>query len=347
MRRFWYLVLLGGLMLPALSAAEDSAAEFIEFEDFPLADSLQLPEWFKLSFLELSNDLQDVRESGKRGLLLYFGQSDCPYCKVHLEKNWGDRGIVTYTQKYFDVVAINVRGDRPVSDFKGKLFESEKLFAASLKTDFTPSLIFYDHKGYEILRIAGYHPPYQFRAILEYVADKHYVRETLQKYLSRGDIVSGYEETEMHNNPVFSPPPHQLGRNQIKGGTPLAVFFEQPTCHACDVLHSGPMKDKKILKKLKKMDVVQLDRFSNTPVLTPDGKRMTAASWSEKLGLYYSPTIIIFDEGGKEIIQIDSVVGLYRLNGVLDYILSGGYRKYSTYQLWRQRNMKKSNKNKK
>ena len=86
---------------------EDSAAEFIEFDDYPLADSLELPEWFKLSFLDLKTDLQEAKDSGKRGLLMYFGQSDCPYCKVHLEKNWGDRGIVTYTQKYFDVVAIN------------------------------------------------------------------------------------------------------------------------------------------------------------------------------------------------------------------------------------------------
>jgi thioredoxin-related protein len=65
---------------------------------------------------------------------------------------------------------------------------------------------------------------------------------------------------------------------------------------------------------------------------------MTAQQWADKLGLYYSPTIIFFDEQGKEILRIDSVIRFYRLNGVLEYILSKDYLEYETFQLWRQHN---------
>jgi len=334
------VLLLGSFLVNIQSVADGSAADFIEFDDQPLEQDLVLPEWFTLSFLELKNDLSEAAETGKRGLVLYFGQADCPYCKAHLEKNWGDRGIVTYTQKYFDVVAIDVRGDRPVVDVTGKVYQTEKAFAAKLKTDFTPSLLFYDLSGKEVLRLSGYHPPYQFRAALEYVADQHYLNESLRAYLQRGETVVSYDESELNESTLFDSPPYALGRHQVSAQMPMAVFFEQPTCHACNVLHAGPLQDKKSFEKFKKMDVIQLDINADTPVITPQGEQLTARQWARNLGIYYAPTLIFFSESGNEILRVDSVIRFYRLNGVLEYITSKAYHEYSTFQLWRHRKRK-------
>lgn len=320
--------------------ADESAADFIEFDDQPLAEELVLPDWFKLSFLELRNDLVDAKEAGKWGVLLYFGRKDCPYCKVHLNKNWKDRGIVTYTQKHFDVIAIDVRGDRGVIDYNGKTHRTEKDFAAKLKTNFTPSFLFVDVTGQHTMRLTGYRPPYQFRAILEYIADKHYLFESLAAYMERGETIAGLEESELHEHETFSKPPYQLVRSKIPAKQPLAVFFEQPTCHSCNVLHAGPLKHKQIISRLKQMEVVQLDRYSDTPVVTPSGKKTTAKKWAEELGIYYSPTILFYDESGKELLRIDSVIRFYRLNGVLEYILSKAYLEHETFQLWRHKTRK-------
>jgi len=319
---------------PVLS--EDSAAMFIEFDDTPLEQDLILPTWFKLSFLELKNDIDESKQSGKQGLIMYFGQKDCPYSKMHLEKSWGDKGIVKYTQDHFDVVAIDVRGDRPVVDTKGQAFKTEKEFAVANSTNFTPTLLFYDLNAKEVLRLSGYHPPYQFKAALEYVADKHYLKETLRTYLARAETLSGFEETELHAHPVFISPPYAFDRSRFPAAMPLVVFFEQPTCHACDVLHAGPLKDKTIMSLLKQMEVAQLDISLPTPVLTPSGKRSTAKEWAEELGLYYAPTIVFFTEQGKEIIRVDSVIRFYRLQNVLEYVLSKGYVEYPNFQSWRQ-----------
>lgn len=316
--------------------ADSSASQFIEFDDTPLQQDIVLPDWFKLSFLELQNDLQDLDENGHKHILIYFGRKDCPYCKVHLEKNWGDRGIVHYTQEHFDVIAIDVIGLRPVADFNGKVYKSEKQFAASKKANFTPSLLFYDRRGREVFRLSGYHPPFQFRAALEYVADKHYLQESFRDYMARGETPSGFEESEMNENGVFHQPPFALDRSHFKASSHLVVFFEEPTCHPCNVLHAGPMKDKKIIQRLQRMEVIQLDMHADTPVLTPDGVKTSAKKWAEKLQLYYAPTIIFFDPGGKEILRIDSVVRFYRLANVLDYIESHAYERFPSFQVWRQ-----------
>lgn len=319
------------------SLGDTPESDFFEFEDQPLDTAIMLPDWFKLSFLELGNDVIDLKENNKRGLIVYFGQKDCAYCKAHLEHNWQDPYIVAYTRKYFDVVAIDVRGDRPVADINGKIYRTEKAFAVAKKANFTPSLIFYDTSGNETLRLSGYHPPYQFVAALEYVADNYYKTESLKSYFTRAASFSEYGNDKLNKNSVFSTPPYGLDRSLFTSQMPLAVFFEKPRCHACDVLHSGPLGNATILHTMTQLESVQLDMLSNTPVLTPEGKKITARQWAENLGIYYTPTIIFFDGHGKEIIRIDSVVGFYRLNNVLHYVLSKGYLVEPNFQLWRQR----------
>lgn len=311
--------------------------KFFEFEDQPLEAPLTLPDWFKLSFLDLSNDIADLKENNKHGLIVYFGQKYCAYCKAHLKYNWQDPFIVAYTRKYFDVVGIDVRGDRPVADVNGKVYRTEKDFAVANKANFTPTIVFYDTKGKEILRLSGYHPPYQFSAALEYIADNYYKTEELKTYLARAASFSEYGNEKLNDNDFFSPPPYGLDRSMFASQMPLAVFFEKPRCHACDVLHSGPLSNTTILHTMTQLESIQLNILSNTPVITPSGERTTAQHWAEQLGLYYTPTIIFFDEHGKEIIRVDSVVGFYRLNNVLHYVLTKGYLEEPNFQIWRQR----------
>lgn len=328
----WLQCLIIGLLLFSASLSAQTPEQFI---DQPLEEPLVLPSWFKLSFLDLYDDIEEAVSNGKKGIIVYFGREDCPYCKAHLENNWGNPEIVRYTRKYFDVIGIDVKGDRSVTSVDGVVYD-EKSFAALHRTNFTPSLLFYNADKKIVLKLQGYHPPYKFRAALEYVADEHYKEESFRDYLARAEMAESYGEDTLNSHPAFMPPPYLLDRSHIPAKTPLAVFFEEKHCHACDVLHAGPLSDEGITKKLKSMDVVQLDMASDTKVITPDGRHLTAKQWAADLGLYYSPTIIFFDPNGKEIIRINSVVWVYRLNHVLDYVLSGAYRQYQTYQLWRQ-----------
>lgn len=303
------------------------------FDDRPLDEPLILPDWFKSSFLELGEDLQDANNS-KRGLILYFGRHDCPYCKAQLETNWGQADIINYTRAHFDVVAIDVLGNRPLTDFKGNT-QSEKTFAIQQQAHFTPSLFFYDKRGKLALKIAGYRPPYQFRAALEYVADLHHDNEKFHTYMARAEAAYSYGQDALNEHPDFQSAARLAQRNTGNPRRPLLIAFERIRCHACDVLHAGPLQNPEIRTLLQQMDIVQLNMQQDSPVITPAGKRQSSRQWAEQLGLSYAPTLIFYDEAGKEIIRVDSVIGFYRLRGVLQYVTSKAYLQTPNFQQWR------------
>ncbi|MDH5483753.1 MAG: thioredoxin fold domain-containing protein [Gammaproteobacteria bacterium] len=318
-----------------LFACSGTNANQLQFDDLPLKETLELPPWFNLSFLDLQDSLDEAIAAGKRGLIVYFGRKDCAYCKALLETNWGEKDIIDYTRKNFHVIAIDVIGQRTVTDFDKRTY-TEKEFATRLKMNFTPSLLFFDTQGRLALRLSGYRPIYQFRAILEYVADTHYRNIKLKDYLARAEPALSFGQDEMNENDVFLAPPHNLDRSQIQADKPLVVFFEHPKCHACDVLHGGPLSNPEINAQLYNMDAIQLDTTADTPVITPDGIKTTSHQWANKLGLTFAPSMLFFDRYGKEIIRIESVIQFHRLNNVLLYVLGEGYKQYPTFQLWRE-----------
>ena len=306
-------------------------------DDQRLDEALSLPDWFKQSFFDIQEDLSEAN-SGRRGLIIYFGQSFCPYCKAHLKNNWERKDIVAYTRANFDVIAINTRGSRPVIDLNGKEY-SEKMFSARYKANFTPTILFFDDAGKLSLKLSGYRKPYQFRAALEFVADHHHRNETFRNYLARAEGAESFGQDTINENDIFSIPPYDLAT--LKKGKPFAVFFEERQCHSCDVLHAGPLSHVAIVKELKELNSVQLDMWSSTPVITPHGKKTTAKEWADILALDYAPTIIFYDESGDEIIRVDSVVGFFRLQNVLRYVNTRAYRTQPSFQLWRSEELYK------
>jgi thioredoxin-related protein len=324
------------LLVPLVSSATPATIDTAEvFDDQPLNDDLIMPEWFKVSFLDLQEDLSEAVEQGKQGLIVYFGQKRCAYCKAHLENNWGQKDILAYTQKHFDVIHINIRGHKEVAGMDGNSY-TEKEFAIKYETNFTPSLVFFNMDGDMVLRQRGYRPPYQFRAALEYVADAHYRQEPFPDYMARAEEAFSFGKDTLNAHESFLAPPYVLDRSHFTAERPLLVAFERRNCHACDVLHAEPLSDPRINQLLQKLDVVQLDIRAATPVLTPSGQKITAQQWADQLQLDYAPTLIFFDEKGREIIRIDSVVWFYRLQNVLNYVISKGYRQFPTFQAWRQ-----------
>jgi thioredoxin-related protein len=327
------------LLLCSMSCAAVAAIsqedDFPLFNDQPLEEPLEFPDWFKLSFLDLAEDIAEAREEGKAGIIVYFGQKYCAYCKQFLEKDLAMEDIQAYIREHFDVIGIDIHGQRQVIDTSGHEYD-ESGYAVQERTNFTPSLIFFNLDGKEVLRLRGYYPPYRFRAALEYVVDQHYRNERYRDFLARAGVPLKFEPGDLIEESFFLPGPYMLDRSRIHAERPLAVFFEQGNCHACDVLHTGPLADPEIRELMEQMESVQLSLWDDTPVVTPSGERTTARRWADQLGLFYTPTLIIFAPNGEEIIRVDSVVQFYRLRNVLEYVLNEGYRDHATFQRWRE-----------
>ncbi|VAW57461.1 thioredoxin SoxW, partial [hydrothermal vent metagenome] len=212
---------------------------------------VEQPDWFKNSFLDLDDDIAEAKASGKR-LLLYFYQDGCPYCKKLLQDNFGQRAIAEKTKTNFDVVTINIWGDREVSFAGSEIIEKD--FAAQLKVMYTPTLIFFNEEGQAVLRANGYYHPAKFNAALDYVLERHDKKEKFRSYLARVSPVKTKGKIDRTIESVSTPYDFSQASNKVR-----LVMFEQKQCVNCDELHNDVLKRKESIELLKKMHVSVLD----------------------------------------------------------------------------------------
>lgn len=290
----------------------------------------EFPAWFKTSFLDLREDIAEAAAAGKR-LLVVFHQEGCPYCNALVERNFSQREIVTYTRQHFDVIEINLWGDREVTDPAGQTM-SEKAYAASLKVQFTPTLLFFDERGKAVLRLNGYWPPERFELALRYVAERRETQESFSAYLARHTPAA--TQGRLIAEDFFRGPPYDLRPSgpANRERRPIAVFFEQPHCPDCETLHRRVLADSEVRTALRPFYAVQLDRWAETPVVTPQGERTTARRWADALGVKFLPAIVLLTPDGEEVIRAEAEFHVFHTAGLFDYVASGAWREQPSFQ---------------
>ena len=285
----------------------------------------EVPDWFKISLLDIRDDIKEARTNGKR-LLLYFGQKGCPYCAALFNNNFSQRRILDYTRKHFDAVAINMWGDREVTDVTGKIY-TEKTFAKHLQVWYTPTMLFFNEQGQVILRLNGYYPPHKFLAALRYIAERQEKKMNFATYMAK--VVPKPAKGVIHSESFFRKPPYDL--RKFNRRRPLAVFFEQKDCAPCDFLHGKILKDPITRKLIRRFDVIQLDKWDKTSVITPAGKQTSAKDWARELNIAYVPSVVFF-VNGKEVMRIEAYLKTFHFQSVLDYVSTDAYRKQPSFQ---------------
>ncbi len=286
----------------------------------------EYPNWFKESFLELGDDVTEAAERNRRVLIL-FHQDGCPYCNVLVERNLAQRDIETAMRQNFDVIAINMWGDREVLTVDGATY-TEKEFAAALKVQFTPTLVFMDEQGRSVLRLNGYLPPERFRLALDYVAGRKEKEVSYREFLSANAPPAS--AGDLNAQPFFASGPIDLTASKH----PLAVFFEQKQCPNCDVLHRRVLSAVDTRAILRSFHCVQLDMWSTTPLVTPAGGKTTARDWAAELEVKYAPTLVLFDRKGTEIIRSEAFFKKFHIHGIFEYVRSEGYKEQPSFQRW-------------
>ena len=318
----WLISLAVVLLLVQTGFAAEKKGEFFG------AMETEYPDWFKESFLELEEDVQEAGEAGRR-VMLFFHQAGCPYCNLLVERNLAQKDIEKTMRKHFDVIALNLWGDRDVATVDGQTF-TEKSFAAALRVQYTPTLIFLNEQGRAVLRIDGYYPPQNFRVALNYVAERKEKQSSFREYYA--SAMPKTASSELNGESFFSSSPYVLTRDATMQSLPLAVFFEQGECPNCDTLHRKALADPSTRALIEQFESVQLDMWADTPVITPANKRTTARDWARELDITYAPTIVYFNRQGEEIIRSDSYFRIFHTQSVMDYVLSEAYRDEPSFQ---------------
>lgn len=285
------------------------------------------PEWFKDSFLEFEDDVREAADQGRQ-VILFFHQDNCPYCNALVERNLSQKHIEDKVRRHFDVIALNLRGDRDVVSLDGKSF-TEKSFAQALGIQFTPTLLFLGEDGQLVLRLNGYLPPAEFELALDYASGR------LDRLgIEFRDFVAGNKSREetggLNDRVFFSPPPYDL--LAADRGRPIAVFFEQKQCPACDALHREVLVGENVNSLIGPYRAIQLDMWSSQPLVTPEGRPTTARDWAASLGVNYAPTVVLFSPDGEEVIRLEAMFKRFHTLSALEYVGSGAWREEPDFQ---------------
>jgi len=283
----------------------------------------ELPDWFKVSFLDLFDDIEEAADNNKR-LMVYYYQDGCPYCKKLIEDNFGQRDIVDKTQQYFDVVPINLWGDNEVV-VDDKTY-TEKEFAEALKVQYTPTLLFFNEKNKIVFRANGYYPPEKFSALLDYIGKKQEAVLSYQDYMEK---INPQPATGLLHDDINSVVSIE---DLSKHDKPLLVMFEQKRCNSCDELHVEMLKRKESVELLSHFNVAVLDMWSNQVITTPGGNKIKIRDWVKKLDVKYAPSLLFFDDKGEEVFRIDAYLKSFHVQSVMDYVASGAYKSQSNFQ---------------
>ena len=319
-------LLLCGLLLPFTTNAEEK-----KHGEYFGAKTAVHPEWFKESFLDFEEDISEATHNNKR-LVLYFWQPGCPYCNQLWEENFSNQEIVKKFRDNFEIVAMNMWGDKEVVSVAGNNY-TEKSFAAALKIKYTPTLLFFNENKKVVHRLNGYIPAKEFQQSMSYVADKK------EKSLTFGQYVSANTQSENIDNSkklieeeFFDKSGMDLSQKIKKEDGYLAVYFEGADCPNCDLLHNKTLKDEATRELAKKFISIQLGRFSEKQLITPSSLKLSSKDWADKLGISYLPSILFFDSKGQEVMRVDAQLRTFHIQSVFDYVISGAYKTEENFQ---------------
>ena len=138
------------------------------------------PTWFKESFLDLEDDIADATSKNKR-LVVYFWQPGCPYCNQLWEEIFSLQKIVDTFRNNFEIVALNMWGDKEVVSVGGNDY-TEKSFSEALGIKYTPTLLFFDENKKVVHQLNGYVPPTDFQRSMNYVSGKKEKTQNFGEY---------------------------------------------------------------------------------------------------------------------------------------------------------------------
>jgi thioredoxin-related protein len=294
--------------------------------------AFHIPDWFKVSFLEIDEDAREASEAGKH-LLLFMHLENCPYCKRMLEENFTEGANKDFIQKHFDVIDINIRGSRSVA-WDAESMYSELTLARELSVYATPTMLFLNGKGHIVYRTNGYRTPEAVRNVMNYVNDRQYGKIPFAQYVEQ----KAKERYQLKNHPAF-----ETMKDFSSYDGPLAVIFEDPSCSDCAEFHQYTLQHPDVLKEMKGLKVVRLDAWSDDSIIDTDGNKTTPKQWARALKMDYRPGTVLFDDS-TEVTRADGQLYHFHYKEMLRYVAKGLYFQYPTYLLYlsaRQRQLLK------
>ncbi|MGQ0522723.1 MAG: thioredoxin family protein [Betaproteobacteria bacterium] len=154
----WLLVAALTLAMPARAAeARDADQHF-----------------FDLNTGDLRAEARDAKQAGKKAILFMFEQEGCPGCLYMKTRVLNRADVQAFYRQRFVNFSVDIFGAVPIRDFAGRDL-TEKSYAQVLRVTGTPTFVFYDLDGNEVIRLVGpVKEPAEFILLGEFVSSGAY-----------------------------------------------------------------------------------------------------------------------------------------------------------------------------
>ena len=110
--------------------------------------------FFNETWSDLPEELQKAKESGKKGILIFFEMDECPFCHYMKKNVLNQPKVQAFYRQYFLNFVIDIEGDVEMVNLKGKTVK-QKDFAKKNRIRATPVIAYYNLDGKMIYRHTG------------------------------------------------------------------------------------------------------------------------------------------------------------------------------------------------
>lgn len=151
----------------------------------PVAETVRDPlqHFFHQSFNNLVEEVATARTGGQRGILVMFEAEDCQWCAKMRASVLNQVAVQDYYRKHFRILAMDVNGDAPMTDFSGQEMPQMDFAFKHNRVRATPVFAFFDLDGKLMTRYTGaVRDPEEFLQLGEFVVSGEWKNTTFTAY---------------------------------------------------------------------------------------------------------------------------------------------------------------------
>ena len=139
--------------------------------------------FFHETWGDYQEELQNAREQGKKGVLIFFEMDECPFCHYMKENVLNRPEVQEYYREHFLNFSVDIEGDVQITNMQGEQKKQKEFAFRENRVRATPVFAFFNLEGERVHRHTGKTSGVEeFMWMGEYVANGIYKDMSFTRY---------------------------------------------------------------------------------------------------------------------------------------------------------------------